>query len=526
MLNRVRSEIFFQRKAMNKKQLILLACSFVASSSALAAKRPNVILFMVDDMGWQDTSVPFDTVASAWNKTYHTPSMERLAAKGVKFTQAYATPVSTPTRVSLMTGMNVAAHRVSNWTYDVNSAPDSRCDALTFPSWNMNGLQPVGTGLNNSVEATTLPELLRANGYTTIHCGKAHFAARGTAGENPLTLGFDVNIAGNAAGHPASYMGEENYGNVLGKEAAKQNRNAVIGLEKYWGQPDRFLTEVLTIEAIAALDSVRKAAPEKPFYLYMSHYAVHNPYNVDKRFYQKYRDAGLDHAQAMYAALLEGMDKSLGDLMDYLEGEGLTQNTIVIFMSDNGGLSAGGGRSGELHRHNWPARSGKGSALEGGIREPMIVYNPMVKRLRAVEQTPVQITDFLPSVLDMAGVKNYSTIQTVDGVSFLPLLKGKNINSKPFVWHYPNRWGLSGDGIGTFSAIRRGDYKLIYFYDTEQCELYDLSKDLSEMNNLAGKPEFEKMRAELAAELTAYLKSKDAQLPILKASGQLCNYPH
>lgn len=507
---------------MIKKRLSTLASLSLITISAYSQK-PNIVLFMVDDMGWQDTSVPFDSVMSKWNKIFHTPSMERLAEKGVKFTNAYATPVSTPSRVSLMTGMNVASHGVTNWVGDLNSPTDGAHPTLKMPDWAYNGLQPHGTNLDNSVEATTLPELLSENGYTTINCGKAHFGTMGSPGDNPLKLGFDINIAGNGAGHPASYLAENNYGNAT--PIKKKSRNAVIGLDKYWGNSDMFLSEALTIEALSTLDSVRKSDPIKPFYLYMSHYAVHTAYEADKRFYQKYRDAGLDHTEAMYAGLIEGMDKSLGDIMDYLDKNNLTQNTIIIFMSDNGGLSAHT-RTGDKDRHNWPARSGKGSSLEGGIREPLIVYNPHIKRLSSEVVTPVQITDFLPTILDMASIKRYNTMQELDGVSFVPLLHGKSIKNKPIVWHYPNVWGAKGEGIGVFSAIRKGNYKLIYFYDTEKSELYDLSKDLSEMDNLASKPEYSKIHKELTSDLTKYLKDKKAKLPTIKATGELCSYPH
>lgn len=497
-----------------------------ASCSALAAgPRPNIILFMVDDMGWQDTSLPFDTVRSMWNDTYHTPNMERMAAKGVKFTQAYASAVSSPTRVSLMTGMNPVAHRVTNWTLNFNTSQDQQSKSLSFPEWNMNGLQLPGTGIAHTVEANTLPQILRQNGYSTIHCGKAHLGARTTPGENPLNLGFDVNIAGHAAGGPASYLGKDNFGNVPG--AATQGRFAIPGLEKYWGK-DIFLSEALTIEALSSLDSLRKAEPAKPFFLYMSHYAIHVPLNIDSRYFQKYKDTGLDDSQAMYAGLIEGMDKSLGDIMDYLDKNQLTKNTVIIFMSDNGGLSACG-RSGEKDRHNSPLRSGKGSAYEGGTRVPMIVYDPQIKRHHEIETTPVDITDFMPTILERAGVRQYQTVQKIDGVSFMPLIKGrkmKRTDERLFVWHYPNRWDCSGEGIGTFSSIRKGNYVYIYFYDTEKSELYDVVNDLSQTNNLAGNAQYEALRVELAAELTSYIKSKGGQIPSLKASGQLCKYPH
>lgn len=494
-------------------------------SGAVCAKKPNIVLFLVDDMGWQDTSVPFDTTTSAFNKIYHTPSMELMASRGVKFTQAYATAISSPTRVSLMTGMDPASHRVSNWTLMKDQSQDQPSKVLTFPSWNFNGLQPVGTDINNTIQATTLPEILRANGYTTVHCGKAHFGAKDTPGENPLNLGFDVNIAGHAAGGLASYLSEVNYGNK--PEDTKQNPFAIPGLEKYWGS-GLFVTEALTREALLAVDSVRLATPEKPFYLYMSHYAVHAPFNADNRFHEKYVKAGLAPVEAKYASMIEGMDKSLGDIMDYLDRNNLSDNTIIVFMSDNGGLSACG-RNGEKDRHNWPVRSGKGSSYEGGTRVPMIVVDPSTKRAGQSESTPVYITDFMPTILSMAGVRRYNTVQKVDGVSFLPLLQGKkvkNSSDRLLVWHFPCKWDCSGEGIGSYSAARKGDYKYIYFYDTGKSELYDLSRDLSESNNLALDGRYESVRASMAAELTAYLKSVNAQLPSLKATGEQCSYPN
>lgn len=510
---------------MDKNKLLPLFLLGCMPTMLYAQKQPNVILFLVDDMGWQDTSVPFHTERTSWNDTYHTPSMERLAEKGIKFTQAYASAVSSPTRVSLMTGMNPVTHRVTNWTLRRNLSQDQKSDLLNFPSWNMNGLQPVGSNIPNSVEANTLPQLLQEAGYFTIHCGKAHFGAMETPGENPLNLGFNVNIAGHAAGGPASYLGEANFG--YSDDPSKTSPFAIPGLKKYWGK-DIFATEALTIEALASVDSLRKADVNRPFFLYMAHYAIHVPLNIDKRFYQKYRDAGLDHSQAMYASLIEGMDKSLGDIMQYLDDNQLTDNTVIIFMSDNGGLSACG-RSGVKDSHNSPLRGGKGSSYEGGTRVPMIVFDPRIKRCQAVEQTPVDITDFMPTILSMVGVENYKTVQKIEGQNITPLLAGKRmpeLEERNFVWHYPNRWDCHGAGIGTFSSIRRGDYKLIYFYDTGLSELYNIKHDLSEKRNLALEPEFEPIRKKLAAELTNYIISRAGQLPTVKATGEQCNYPN
>ncbi|HAR38041.1 MAG TPA: sulfatase, partial [Porphyromonadaceae bacterium] len=295
--------------------------------------RPNIILFMVDDMGWQDTSLPFGTEKTPLNERYHTPNMERLASQGMMFTQAYACSVSSPTRVSLMTGMNAARHRVTNWTLKKNTSTDLQSNTLEFPEWNVNGICQVA-GIPHTAEVTSLTQLLKNSGYHTIHCGKAHWGAIDTPGENPLHFGFEVNIAGHAGGGLTSYLGEENYGNRTdGKPSPPQ---AVPGLDKYWGT-QTFVTEALTQEALKALDKAKKLG--QPFYLYMSHYAIHIPIDKDNRFYQKYMDAGLSEKEAAYAALIEGMDKSLGDLMNWLEQNNLDENTIVIFMSDNGGFS-------------------------------------------------------------------------------------------------------------------------------------------------------------------------------------------
>ncbi|MDE7443339.1 MAG: sulfatase-like hydrolase/transferase, partial [Muribaculaceae bacterium] len=182
-----------------------------AQSDTIKDQRPDIILFMVDDMGWQDTSVPFWNKTTHYNRAYETPNMERLAAQGVKFTQAYACAISSPSRCSLLTGANNARHRVTNWTLERDRSTDDSVAGITLPSWNWNGIAMVD-GTPNTYVGSSFVDLLKRNGYHTIHCGKAHFGALDTPGENPAHWGFEVNIAGHAAGGLATYLSEKNYG--------------------------------------------------------------------------------------------------------------------------------------------------------------------------------------------------------------------------------------------------------------------------------------------------------------------------
>jgi arylsulfatase A-like enzyme len=262
----------------------------------------------------------------------------------------------------------------------------------------------------------------------------------------------------------------------------------------------------------------------RPFFLYMSHYAVHTPIEEDNRFLQKYIERGLDPIEAKYAAMVEGVDKSLDDIMGFLEKKGAAGNTIVLFMSDNGGLSATG-RGGTPHTHNKPLSSGKGSAHEGGIREPMIVKWPGVVKPGTLCETPVIIEDFFPTLLEIAGVRESGTVQHVDGTSFMPLLCGRGNfpKERSLFWHYPNNWGPIGPGIGPSSTVRKGDWKLIYYHADRRFELFNVAKDIGESNNLADKNQAKV--EEMAERLTRYLKSVDAQMPVDKRTGRPVDWP-
>mgnify|MGYP000612018744 FL=1 len=199
-----------------KKRVLVLFVLFVFAKLNAQTERPNIILFLVDDMGWQDCSLPFWDKPTKLNSIFHTPNMERLAAKGMMLTNAYANAVCTPTRVSLMTGMNVARHGVTNWTNVKINTPTDYKDSLLKPAnWNYNGLTPEkfnSEALHHTVVATPLPQILKDAGYFTIHCGKAHFASTGMPGASPLNMGFDINIGGSAAGNPGSFLASKNIG--------------------------------------------------------------------------------------------------------------------------------------------------------------------------------------------------------------------------------------------------------------------------------------------------------------------------
>ncbi|MBU3744369.1 MAG: sulfatase [Sediminibacterium sp.] len=499
---------------MNTKIAICLAL-WLSTHITYAQQSPNIIVFIVDDMGWQDTAVPFWNQSTSWNTRYHTPAMERLAKEGMKFTNAYAAPVCTPSRVSLLTGMNAAHHRVTNWTLRKNQSVDEVDSLLQSPNWNVNGLSPL-PGIEHSVYATPLPQLLQQQGYYTIHCGKAHFGAMETPGADPLQLGFIKNIAGHAAGGLGSYLGEKNYGNQKGMHTLPWG---VPGLEAYHGS-DIFLTEALTREALQALDSPVKK--KQPFFLYMAHYAVHIPYAADKRFINRYISMGLPPKEAEYAALVEGMDKSLGDLLNYLDEKGISNNTVIFFVSDNGGFTLQP-RAGAPFTQNTPLRSGKGSVYEGGIRVPMLVKYPGITAPGSICNQPVIIEDFFPTLLSIAGNEHPKMVQSPDGKNLLPLLHNSQTTvhaTRKLIWHFPNKWipDNTAPGINYHSAIREGKWKLVYNMRNGEHELYDIDSDIEELHNLA--KENPTITNRLSRYMSEQLRKWNADMPIVKASGK------
>ncbi len=513
---------------MNRRDFV--ATSFLATMSFTGGyglnarppqKRPNIMVFLVDDMGWQDTSVDFAEERAEINAHFRTPNMERLAAGGMKFTNAYACSVCSPSRISFMTGMNAARHRVTDWTLHADGRHLRRHPSLELPRWNYAGLSS-DPNVPDSVHARTLAELLQDAGYLTIHVGKAHLGAIDKPGADPLNLGFDINIAGHAGGAPGSYYSTHRFANSLRRgQSFAPHVMDVPGLEEYHDQ-DINLTEVLTLEAMKEID--KAVQEDKPFFMHLSHYTVHTPIMPDPRFIDNYSD--LDQREAAYASMVEAMDKSLGDMLEHLDQRGLTENTFVIFLSDNGGLTAHS-RGGPGHMHNAPLASGKGSALEGGTRVPMLVRWPSKTEPGSVCHVPTIIEDCFPTLLEVAGVAVPNDLpQKVDGISVVPLLKGDEEHTdeeRLLVWHYPNWWGPRGPGIDAYSSAREGPWKLIYYHADRSYALYNLDDDIGEANNLAeSMPE---KKRELANALAAYLRSVDAQMPADRETGEVVPYP-
>ena len=504
---------------ITRRIAVPIALASIPFGAQAQQARPNIILFMVDDMGWQDTSLPFWDRPTDYNRSYETPNMERLAADGMMFTQAYACSISSPSRCSLITGANAARHRVTNWTLERDKSTDIESETIQLPAWNVNGIT-LQSGTPRTFVGTSFVETLRRHGYHTIHCGKAHFGAEGTPGADPCHFGFEVNIAGHAAGGLATYLSEDNFGHTA--DGTPTSLMSIPGLEEYWGT-GTFATEALTREALKALDKADSL--ERPFFLYMSHYAVHIPIDRDPRFYDKYIAKGLTPKEAAYASLVEGMDKSLGDIMDWVERSGHSDDTIILFMSDNGGLATQPyWRDGEPFTQNAPLNSGKGSLYEGGIREPMIVRWPGVTEAGSKCGRYLMIEDFYPSILEMAGIRE-ELPRTVDGRSFVPLLKGTGNPSRgrALIWNFPNIWGNEGPGINLNCAIRKGDWKLVYYYESGRKELFNIPDDIGETENLAERYPVKVRR--LSRKLGRYLRMVGADRPAFKATGEPCPWP-
>jgi len=439
------------------------------STSQADESRPNVVLIVADDLGWADLSV--------YGSRFHrTPRLDRLAAEGRRFSQAYAaSPVCSPTRASLLTGKHPARLHLTDW---LPGRPDLPSQRLARPS----------IAQQLPLEEETLAEMLKANGYATASLGKWHL---GGPGFEPTLQGFDRNVAGDARGAPLSYRAPySRAGQVMpGLEPAPQ---------------DEYLTDRLTMEAERFIEENAK----RPFFLYLPHFAVHIPLSAKQELVAKYpKWDGTPHGRQenpVYAAMVESLDESVGRILDCLERQGLSSRTIVIFTSDNGGLATLEGPRTPA-TSNAPLREGKGWLYEGGIRVPLLIRWPG-HVAPGIESSPVWSGDLVPTLRGLCGL---DALSSGDGVSLERLLtRGEPLGPRSLHWHYPH---YSNQGGRPGGAIRAGKWKLIEYYENGRHELFDLERDPGESTNLI---DTEAKRAEeLAAQLHAWRQDLHAQMP-------------
>ncbi|QZT37900.1 sulfatase [Halosquirtibacter xylanolyticus] len=472
--------------------IILFSCFICQSKSKRS--RPNVLFFLVDDMGWRD-------VGYQGSDFYETPNIDRLSDKGVVFSNAYAShPRCVPSRYAIMTGRYPARAQMpgpgegklkSNIIAgdDGKLNPTDRCIAKEFKSV----------------------------GYKTFFTGKWHLATSGTF---PEDVGFDINIAGGHAGSPISYFHPYNEGRATGKKAP------IKGLEE--GYDGEYLTDRITKETLKFLDDHLKNSDE-PFFAFVSHYAVHEPLEAKRKDIERFQErqkkmhyegpefipegtgtTKVRQDDPKYAAMIYSMDQSLGRIINKLEEEKVMDNTIIVFFSDNGGLSNRGFRPRHVATSNLPLRAGKGHLYEGGIREPMIVYDPRINKSVNRSDAIVIGNDFYPTLMEMSGMSTKG-LRGIDGQSFLWALKGqKNPNpQRSIFWHSPvPRPQSTGDESCT--AVRKGDYKLIEWYDKGIVELYNITNDIGEESDLS-KEDPDKVK-ELLTEVKVWRNEVDAYM--------------
>jgi len=452
-------------------------------------ERPNILLCLVDDWGVMDTSEPFSfdsytdgasPVVRAFNNFYQTPNLEQLADDGMIFSQAYALPVCSPTRTSLMTGFNGPRHGVTVHL-NADSAYERPSGSNVATHRSPNGWRYLG------MEATdvTLPRLLSEQGYRSIHCGKAHFGARGEDTEDPREIGFDINLGGSGAGAPGRYIGNPGF---------SSGSNQVPNIEDYHGS-GKWLTEALT-EAMS--DAIGDAVGDGvPFFGYMSYYAVHSPFTKHpNKSFDDYGD-GVNDTHRRFATMVAGVDDSLGQLRAHLESldPGVAENTLIIFTGDNGSDSPALNSGGQIASgtfNDYPIRGKKANCYEGGYHVPLFVAwakedasNVFQQQLpiakASVEHDIVSVVDIPTTILSVADVAHPS----MDGADLSPYLSSApgTHREQTLLRHQPNSQNSS-----FFTAYRRDDLKLIYFYykdPSNAFELYDLAVDRDESNNLA-----------------------------------------
>lgn len=420
--------------------------------------KPNFIFILVDDLGWTDLGYSGSTF-------YETPNIDSLSLYSIQFTNAYSTgSVCSPSRASIMTGKHPARLSITDWIPG-NDPKDQR---LIGPK-DLNELP---------LEELTIAEVFRTNGYKTFFGGKWHL---GSVGFYPEDQGFDINMGGHEKGQPPG-----------GYYVPYENPKLPDGPE------GEYLTDRLTDESIKFLHEVG----EDPFFLFLSYYTVHTPIQASKRHIDKFRKKlnGLENNKPQqridgngittlnqrnpeYASMVYALDENIGRLLTTLKEMGLYDNSVIIFTSDNGGLSTLRKEYESVAPTSVvPLRAGKGWLYEGGIRVPLLIKPSNFLSRNNICTEPVMGYDFYPTLLSLAGIDPFPD-QVIDGVDLGPILNGeKTLSRTELIWHYPH---YHGSGWTPGAAIRQGDWKLIEFYETEKVELYNLSDDISETEDLS-----------------------------------------
>ena len=447
-------------------KLILSTFLFLLFISSLSLSKPNILFILIDDMGWMD-------LGCQGNKNLHTPNIDALAKSGIRFTDAYApAPVCSPTRAAIMTGQSPARLQITNHLpHQDRFTPKS---SKLLPARMLNHLP---------LKYVTLAEKLKKDaGYATAFIGKWHLYTGKNEKYNPLNQGFDINIGGCSYGGPPTFFDPYKIDFLANRKKGE------------------YLPDRLADETIAFITKQQSA--NKPFFVALWNYTVHWPMEAPADLLKKYKNLPVrGYRDYRYAAMIEAMDNAVGKVLNSLDNLNLTDETLVIFSSDNGPFGGVGDAS--------PLRADKGHLYEGGIRVPLIIRWPGKIKPRTLDETPVILTDLYPTILEVSGIDS-NVNYPVDGKNLLPLLKKrKKLNNRALFWHYPNFAFHRDNRLG--SAIREGDYKLLHFYDNDSIELYNLRKDISETNDLSR--DLPQLALKLKNKLESLLKESGAAMP-------------